>query len=71
MNAIFGAVNNGPAKDVNLAKNIWARTAKLPGAIARLVAGPPMSERERYHRNVAEVRGRTLEGLPSAWFRPR
>lgn len=46
-------------------KNIPAHMAKLPGAIARLMAGPPMSERDRYSRDVAEAQGR------SDWLGPR
>ena len=61
----------GPAYGSNLAKNILARITKLPGAMARLVAGPPMSERERYNQTVAEARARNLEVLAGAWFRPR
>ena len=45
-------------------KNIPAHMAKLPGAIARLMAGPPMSERDRYDRDLADARGR------SDWLRP-
>ena len=85
MNAVFGEPINRPASqseipaeirigsayELNLAKNILARITQLPGAIARLLAGPPMSERERYNQTVAEARWRTLEGLTSAWFRPR
>ena len=44
---------------------IPARVAKLPGAIARLMTGPPMSERERFQRNLLEARTR------SDWLRPR
>ena len=84
MNAVFGApinrpvnqsrilagIRNRPANELHLAINILVRITKLPGAIARLMAGPPMSERQRYNRNVAEVRARSYEGLASAWFRP-
>ncbi len=46
-------------------KEIPARVAKLPGVIARLMTGPPMSERERFQRNLLEARTR------SDWLRPR
>jgi len=85
MNAAFGAPIKLPASrskilaakriesanELNLAETILARITKLSGAIARLVTGPPMSEQERYKQTVAEVRARALEGLASAWFRPR
>ena len=85
MNAVFGTHINrstnqskmlaglriGSANELNLARNIFARVTKLPAAIAHLVAGPPMSEKERCNQRVAEARARNLEGLASAWFRPR
>ena len=67
---ILAGIRIGTAYDLNLTKNIFATTMKLPVAIAPLLAGPPMSERERYNQTVAEVRVRTA-GLTSAWFPPR
>ena len=46
-------------------KEIPARVVKIPGAIARLIAGPPMSERDWFKQNVAEARTR------SDWLRLR
>ena len=68
---ILPGIRIGPAYDLNLAKRILAQISKVPGAIARLLAGPPMSEWERYNQAVAEVRVRSLAGLTSAWFPPR
>ena len=67
---ILAAMTTGTANELNLAKNILARITKLPGAMARLVAGPPISERERYNQTVAESRARNLEGLARAWWWP-
>jgi len=39
-------------------KNIPAQMAKLPGAIARLIAGPPMTDHLRFKQNLAEARAR-------------
>ena len=47
------------------------RMTMLRKAIARMVAGPPMSERERYNQTVVEARARNLEGVASAWFHSR
>ena len=74
MNAVTGATINRPAnrsrsiagirdrksEELNRANNIMARLTTLPGSIARLLAGPPMTERERYEYAVAE--SRTLTG---------
>ena len=67
---ILAGIRIGSAYELNLARKILARISKLPGAIVRLLAGPPMSEWERYNQAVAEVQVRTA-GLTSAWFRPR
>ena len=40
-------------------KKLLAQTTELPQAMLRLLAGPPMTERERFNRNVAEARSRT------------
>ncbi len=67
---LLAGIKNEPVDESNLATNILARITKLPGAIARLMAGPPTSERERYNQTVAEARARSFEGLASSWFRP-
>lgn len=45
-------------RELNPAVNIFTRVMTLPGAIARLVAGPPMTERERFNYNLAVARTR-------------
>ena len=55
----------------NPTNNTIIRFKMLPKAIARMVAGPPMSERGRYTQAVAEARTSTYEGLASTWCRPR
>ena len=68
---VLAGIRTGSANGLDRAKNILARFTKLPGAVAHLVAGPPMSERERYKQKVAEARARNLEGLVGGWFQPR
>ncbi len=65
---ILAGIRIGPADDLNLAKNILARVRKIPGAIARLMAGPPRSERERFNHEVTAARARTIEGISSGWI---
>ena len=79
MNAVFGAPINLPANqykplagikigspnEMKLVKNILVRVANLPGGIAHLITGPPMSERERYNQTVAEARLGILRVLPA------
>ena len=60
-----GATGAAPAHEMNSAGNIFAQMTKLPGAITRFLAGPPMSERTRFRQNVAEARAR------SDWLGPR
>ena len=61
----------GAAPKVKPAKNISTRITKLPSAILQIIAGPPMSERDRYNRDVAEARAKTYPGLAGAWIRAR
>ncbi len=68
---ILAGIRIGPADDLNLAKNILARVRKIPGAIARLMAGPPRSERERFNYEVTAARARAIEGISSGWIRFR
>lgn len=86
MNAVFGApinrpvsqsrilagIRNGLANELRLAMEILARITKLPGAIARLMAGPSMSERERFNYAATDARARSLRVLASSgWIRFR
>ena len=57
----------GAAPKMKPAKHMSTRMTKLPGAILRLIVGPPMSERDRYNRDVAEARGRDLVGPTGSW----
>ena len=68
---VVAGIRIGSANGLDRAKNILARFAKLHGAVTHLLAGPPMSERERYKQRVAEARARNLEGLAGCWFQPR
>lgn len=68
---LLAEIRTGTANESNPVKNILARITKLHGAVTHLLAGPPMSERERYKQTVVEARARNLEGLASAWFQPR
>ena len=68
---LLAEIRLGTANESNPAKIFLARITKLPEAMARLVAGPPMSERERYKQTVVEARAKNLEGLARAWFQPR
>lgn len=45
-------------------KAIFTRMAKLPGAIVRLMGGPPTTERQRFRQNALEARTR------SQWLKP-
>ena len=49
----------------NFAKFLLTQAKEIPAAMVRLMAGPPMTERERFNQNVAEARTR------SEWLRPR
>ena len=68
---VLAGIRIGSADGLDRAKNILARFAKLHGAVTHLLAGPPMSERERYKQTVVEARARNLEGLAGCWFQPR
>ena len=68
---VLAGIRIGSANGLDRAKNILARFAKLHGAVTHLLAGPPMSERERYNHKVVEARARHIEGLASVWFPPR
>ena len=59
------ATKNGPGDLPVIDRNILSRMAKFPGGIARLMAGPPMTEQDRFNQNLVEARGR------SDWLRPR
>ena len=52
-----GAIGTGAVRRSDPTGNIFAQIMKLPGAVGRLIAGPPMSDRDRFKQNVAEARG--------------
>ncbi len=40
-------------------------------AFSRLLAGPPMSERDRFRYAVTEAAGRKYQGITNAWYTSR
>ncbi len=68
---ILAGIRGGPADDLNLAQSILAGVGKIPGAIARLMAGPPKSEGERSNCEVTAAQARNIEGISSGWIRFR
>ena len=53
------SIRVGTASEQRFAKFLLAQTKAIPDALVRLMAGPPMSERERFHHNAAVARIRT------------
>ena len=68
---VLAGIKIGSANGLDRAKNVLARFTKLHEAVTHLVAGPSMSERERYKQTVLEARARNLEVLAGCWFQPR
>ncbi len=68
---ILAEIRIGPADDLNLAKNILGGVGKIPGALERLMAGPPKSEVERSYYEVTAAQARNIEGISSGWIRFR
>ena len=56
----------GAAPKMTPANTMSSRLTKLPGAVLRVLAGPPMTERQRYDRDVAEARIKNYVRL-SGW----
>ena len=59
------SIRVGTVGEQNFAKFLLAQAVGFPEAMVRFMAGPPMTERERFSRNVAEAR------TSSDWLRPR
>ena len=53
-----GVMKVEPANGSTFTKNISEGFVKLPRAIARLIAGPPMTDHLRFKQNLAEARAR-------------
>ena len=58
------SIRVGTVGEQYFAKFLLAQAVGFPEAMVRFMAGPPMTERERFNRNVAEARTR------SDWLRP-
>ncbi len=53
------SIRVGTASEQKFAKFLLAQTKAIPDALVRFMAGPPMTERERFHHKAAEARIRT------------
>ena len=53
------SIRVGTVGEQNFAKFLLSQAAGIPEAMVRFMAGPPMTERERFKRQVAEARVRT------------
>ena len=58
------SIRVGTVGEQNFAKFLLAQAVGFPEAMVRFMAGPPMTEQERFQQNVAEARTR------SDWLRP-
>ena len=58
MNEIQGprSIRVGTGNEQRFAKFLLAQTAAIPEALVRFMAGPPMTERERFRHKAAEAR---------------
>ena len=50
------SIRVGTADEQSFAKFLLSRAAGIPEAMVRFMAGPPMTEQERFKRQVAEAR---------------
>ena len=50
------SIRVGTASEQKFAKFLLAQTKAIPDALVRFMAGPPMTEQERFHHKVAEAR---------------
>ncbi len=50
------SIRVGTASEQRFAKFLLAQTKAIPDALVRFMAGPPMTERERFHYKAAEAR---------------
>ena len=53
------SIRVGTVNEQKFAKFLLAQAAGIPEALVRFMAGPPMSEQERFKRQVTEARVRT------------
>ena len=58
------SIRAGTVGEQRFAKFILAQSWEIAEAMVRFMAGPPTTELERFHRDVAEARTR------SDWLRP-
>ena len=59
------SIRVGTVGEQSFAKFLLAQAVGFPEAMVRFMAGPPMTERERFKHNVAEAR------IKSDWLRLR
>ena len=59
------SIRVGTVNEQRFAKFLLAQAVGLPEAMVRIMAGPPMTEQERFKRQVTEARTRTN------WLGPR
>ncbi len=50
------SIRVGTASEQKFAKFLLAQTKAIPDALVHFMAGPPMTEQERFHRKVADAR---------------
>ena len=50
------SIRVGTAGEQKFAKFLLAQTKGIPDALVRFMAGPPMTEQERFHHMAAEAR---------------
>ena len=53
------SIRVGTTSEQSFAKFLLAQTVAIPDALVRFMAGPPMTERERFRHKAAEARIRT------------
>ena len=53
------SIRVGTANEQRFAKFLLSQAAGIPEAMVRFMAGPPMTEQERFKRQVTEARVRT------------
>ena len=53
------SIRVGTAGEQKFAKFLLSQAEAIPEALVRFMAGPPMSEQERFKRQVTEARVRT------------
>ena len=50
------SIRVGTASEQKFAKFLLAQTKAIPDALVRFMAGPPMTEQERFHHKATEAR---------------